>query len=217
MSLERLIVMSCASFLAVGCADTKPERSTTEQGLERSAPGLPGDDRAAANDYERRMKKESADPTPTGPTPAEIDWDDVAGTKRVAATALPESEHKKLAEVRVPMLAFDDDALLATGRVSHNVNWYVLAVEGPEGLNMNVRGTRNEWRAPNMKIPQAARDAAENYTLTRTHRVVTVSWRSFGASYSLDLECAKPDDARCAQDDYPLQVAESLAIIGGTQ
>lgn len=208
-------MMLCASVLVVGCAETKPEQSTTEQGLESHETPLPGDDRAAANDYERRMKKQGTDPVPTGPTAAEIDWDEVRGTKRVASTALPESERQKLPEIRVPMLAFDDDALLATGRVSHNVNWYVLAVDGPDKLNMNIRGTRNEWRAPNMKIPDAAKEAARNYTLTRTHRVVTVSWRSFGASYSLDLECGRPDDARCAEDEFPLQVAESLAIIGG--
>ena len=45
---------------------------------------------------------------------------------------------------------------------------------------------------------------------------MTVSWRAFNASYSLDIECAKPlADPRCTEDEFALQTVERLGVIGG--
>ena len=56
----------------------------------------------------------------------------------------------------------------------------------------------------------------DRFLVTRTHGVVSLSFVDFGVAYSVDVECARPeDDARCTNNDYVLTLAESLAVLGG--
>lgn len=205
-------------LVSMGCADARGDDTTMGQPLEAAAP-TPAPPRVAAsheaNEAERAAKRASADPTPIGPVALDVDWDEVTGFKRLEPTLLPASEQAKLTEVQLPVLAFDDAALLRTALLSHLGNWYVIAVEAA-GLHMNIRGTRNAYTVPGMEIPEAARKAADNYTLTRTDGIVTVSWRAFNVSYNVDVECSKPmDDPRCTEDEFALRTVEDLGVIGG--
>jgi hypothetical protein len=201
-----------AASLLFGCTEPASE-STIAQELTTVAE-RPADTRAA-NEYEREMKRAEAETSPAGPIAQTVDWAEAAGFKRVDAKMLRPDQAAKLQAIRLPVLVFDDLKLLGTGLVTHHENWYVVAVEA-DGLNMNIRGNRNAMTAPGMEIPEAARKAAESYTLTRTHGIVTVGWRSFNVSYSLDIECSQPTkDTRCTADEFALEMAEGLAVIGG--
>ncbi len=204
-----------ALIAVAGCAETRPDAATSRQPLTTVTPAV-SPATAAANAAERASKAAGIDRSPQGPVAQAVDWDEARGFKQLDRALLPVDQQPKLDDVTVPVLAFDDATLLASALLTHHHNWYVVAVEYPDGLNMNVRGTRNAWTAPNMEIPEAARLAAENYTLSRTHGVVTVSWRAFGASYSLNVDCTTPvGDVRCTEDEFALGVVEQLGVIGG--
>lgn len=213
---ERTVSVILVIAASVGCAEPPPDEATIQRELQ-VAPIAGDDDRAAANQLEREMKAQWAGSAPRGPVAEPVDWDEASRFKQLDPARLPTEQRKKLAEVKLPVLAFDDDALLATALLTHHHNWYVIAVKSDDGLHMNVLGNRNAWTVPAMEIPEAARAAAEDYTLSRTHGIVTVSWRSFGTSYSVDVECAKPmSDPRCTEDEFALAVVEQLGVIGGT-
>lgn len=203
-----------ALLLAAGCAEPRSEDVTTAAALE-AAPPRTDEDRRAANDYERKMKAASTDPVPSATYQEEVDWAEAQQFGRLDPAKLPVTEGAKLDAIRVPVLAFGDDARLGKALLTHNENWYALTATH-DGVTMTVHGTRNAVVVPGMEIPAAAREAADNYVLTRAHGVVTVTWRAFGLSYGLDVECQKPmEDPRCTQDEFALQVAEQLGVIGG--
>ena len=197
-----------------GCANDQPsdEARTTSQALDSVAerpelPAVPGQPNKAA--------VANSDPTPAGPLQGEVDWAEAKGYAHIAAKELPASERVKLDAIRLPVLSYGEAGLLRDTLLTHNQNWYVLSANH-DGLNVVLKGTRNEVITPGIELNDAALRAADNYTFTRTHTVVTVAWRAFGASYSLDLECARPmDDTRCSKDEFALNMIESLGVIGG--
>lgn len=206
--LSLLIALVCA-----GCSNARADEPHHKQPLNPAV--LHGDDRAAANEFERQGKL-AYNAERGEPVPEVVDWAEAAGFKQLDAKRLPAEQAAKLGEVKLPVLAFDDATLLSDALLTHHVNWYMLAVKRGDGLHMNIFGSRNARTIPGMEIPQAARDAAGDYTIYRTHQVVTMSWRAFGVSYSINVECAKPmDDVRCTEDHFVVAVAEQLGMIGG--
>lgn len=200
------------ALLVAGCTSARADDSPHVRGTDPAV--LHGADREAANEYERAGKL-AHNASIGEPVAEEVSWDEAAGFKQLDAARLPKEEAAKLAAITVPVLAFDDDALLPTALITHFNNWYMLAVKG-DGYSMNVFGSRNARTIPGMEIPQAARDAADDYTIYRTHQVVTMAWRAFGVSYVINVECAKPmTDTRCTGDDFVVGVAEQLGVIGG--
>ena len=207
-----ILLLACAA----GCAESGAE-TTRHAELEARDPVPDPIDRRVANEQERAVKRAHAAATGAeNPVAQDVNWDETRGFKALDPALLPVEQREKLAAITVPVLAFDDAQLLAGAFLSHHNNWYALASKTDDGLHLHLRGTRNAYVYPDMEVPQAARAAAKNYTLTRTHAIVTVSWRSFDVSYSLDVECAKPlEDVRCTQDQFALQVVEELGLIGG--
>lgn len=197
------------------------EQTTRSSGLEAASPDRPDDPtNDPTDDWERekQVKKANARKVPVGPMLEAVDWEEADGFKQLEPRRLPGSEQKKLADIRLPILVPDDDDLLASALVTHHGDWYAAAMNTGDGAEVYIRGTRKAYEVPGMEIPEAAREAAKNYTLTRTHQIVTVSWRSFGVSYNLDVECAQPTkDTRCTEDEFALGVVENLGVIGGAR
>jgi hypothetical protein len=199
---------------ALAVAACNADEETRTSALETS----PAENTRDDFEREKQIKKANARRVPVGPMVEAVDWDEASGFKRLEPALLPASEQKKLAEIRLPILVPDDDELLASALVTHRQDWYAAAMETGDGVDVYIRGTRKAYEVPGMEIPEAAREAAENYTLTRTHAIVTVSWRSFGVSYNLDVECARPTkDERCTEDEFALDIVENLGVIGGTE
>jgi hypothetical protein len=214
-----LAVSACNSEQTTRSAplETAPPEVSTPQ---VSTPEVPTGEPETRSDWEREIqaKKAHARKVPIGPTLETVDWEEASGFKRLAPSKLPASEREKLADIRLPVLVPDDDSLLASALVTHNGDWYAAAMETDDDVEVYIRGNRMAYEIPGMQIPEAARRAAENYTLTRTDGIVTVSWRSFGVSYSLELECPEPTrDPRCTEDAFALDVAEHLGVVGGAQ
>lgn len=211
---KTVTILLAAALLATGCADSGSTAPTTQKASLQSAAAPTASPQAApAPGYEREQKELVSDKQPVGPVAEKVDWAEVRGFAQVDAALLPASERAKLDDITVPVLVPDDGRLLATALITHHQNWYAAAMELP-GADIYVRGTRNAFEVPAMEIPAAAAAAKDNYLLTRIHQVVTVSWRSFNVSYSLDVECAKPmTDTRCTEDEFALELAERLGVV----
>ena len=208
MSNRRLTAICVALAAATACTtDTsEPAETRSVQAALRTAPTPT-----------QRPPIRTDDPVPVGPHDDKIDWSSTEGFKRVDWTPIAAEFREVLQDVTLPVLAFDDPALLAASQTSARSNWYVITAKTGDGVNLMLRGTRQARVVPGMQINDAALRAAENYTFTRTHTVITVSWRAFGASYSLDVECANPlTDKRCTEDAYALSLVEGLGVAGGT-
>ena len=206
MNRKYLIAMIATAL--VGCTETEPQ--TRPSALEGSAP--PTSVEQIPPEVEREAKKAEAARQPVGPTAQPVDWGEVRGTKTLDPSLLPDDQRVKLDDIAVPVLLPDDGRLLATALITHHHDWYAAAME-LKGVDIYIRGTRNAYHVASMDIPEAAAAAADNYILTRTHQIVTVSWRSFNVSYSLDVECAQPmKDTRCTEDQFALDLAERLAV-----
>jgi hypothetical protein len=84
------------------------------------------------------------------------------------------------------------------------------------GLTVSLHTARIAHRHPG--ITAAGRTVAMRGTsgfTTVNERIRTATWIEAGAAHALDLECADPTDARCADDALLLELVESLARAGG--
>lgn len=53
--------------------------------------------------------------------------------------------------------------------------------------------------------------------VTQNEAIWTASWNEFGVAYSVDVECASAEDARCKDDAYLRALVEALAYVGGKE
>jgi ribose 1,5-bisphosphokinase PhnN len=51
--------------------------------------------------------------------------------------------------------------------------------------------------------------------VTENEGIWSASWMEHGVAYTLELECARHDDARCAGDRHLVALAEGLSYVGG--
>ncbi len=50
--------------------------------------------------------------------------------------------------------------------------------------------------------------------ITQNEGIWSASWQEHGAAYTLELECDEPTEARCANDELLLAIADELAVAG---
>lgn len=154
-------------------------------------------------------KKLAAQKQPVGPVPQPVDWEAARRTPALQL-ALPERERPKLGEIEVPVLLPDDPKLLSSLLITHHHDWYAAAMED-NGVDVYVRGNRKAFVVPALQGIEVP-----DYSVTRVHEILTVSWRAYGVAYTLDVECFAPlEDPRCTNDDYALSLAKSLKLAGG--
>lgn len=220
--MKRLLVIGCAIALTA-CTTDNEESSPYDvapDGLEQAASTVkpvtvpaPAKNSAEANEAEREAKRQwNAAPNSRV---EEIDWPAANGYPRIDLATLPESERSKISEIPLPVMLPDDPEILETAIITRGDNWYAASLKG-DGVSLHVRGTRVSFDFEEDVWSKAEKSIGDNYTLTRTHQIVTVAFGSFGAAYTVDVECSKPmDDIRCTDDAYALDLANDLAVAGG--
>lgn len=78
-----------------------------------------------------------------------------------------------------------------------------------------MHGTRGSYpNTFNLTDEQLAQ--IQNFTIYRTHEIVTLTFKMYGAAYRIDVECAAPD-IRCKEDTFVTELAENLVFAGGNQ
>lgn len=84
------------------------------------------------------------------------------------------------------------------------------------GATIAIQGTRAARRYDD--VPPIAGDRhlrGQRGFVSLNESIRTTSWLENGVAYSVDIECADPTDARCAEETFALDVVEHLAFAGG--
>lgn len=143
-----------------------------------------------------------------------VDWGAASRHPRVeasGASALADS----LSDAPVPALVPDVPALLSGAVVTSGEHWYAVSMQDAEH-SVYIQGARTSLVLDQVQLsPQGDEVAQAPFTLSRTHRIVTVSFERFGVGYGIDIECARPqEDARCNSESYARDLMGRLGVVG---
>ena len=191
--------------LAVGSSEAAPDAATQQHALVAQS----SDQVGLANQLERKAKAEW-----TGEVaPAAIQWSEANGHAS-APDALNSTQRDAIASTTLPVLLPSDPLMLSSAAFTTGDLWYSAAMR-TTGAHTFIMGSRGEFPV-DLGLTEAQKQQLSNFTVYRTHQIVTLSFRMYGAAYRIDVECDKPmDDPRCTQDDYVLELAEGLVMVGG--
>jgi hypothetical protein len=179
--------------LAVGCEQAPP------------TPGIPAEEPAPG-----------AAPVQVAPAEiSEIIWPPVERVDRKALEALPDEAQAAVRASHVPVLVPPRPALLAAPTIVAREHWTSFSARTPE-ITVFVMATRIARRyahIPPTRGPRSVRGLPA--FVTQNEGIWSATWMENGVSYTLDLECASPEDAACATDALLLEIAGELAYVGG--
>lgn len=198
-------------LLAIGCTETAPdtvERQDPLTAAEFPVPSAPSTE--LATQAERKAKAEW-----TGEVaPQTIDWAEANRHPRVKDGLIPAGQTPHLNAASLPVLLPQDDQLLASVALSTGDLWYGADMNA-DGIHVFVHGSRGAFPI-DLKLSAEQRENIQNFTIYRSHEIVTLTFQMYGAAYRIDVECDKPtNDARCNQDAFVTQMAETLVLAGG--
>ncbi len=120
----------------------------------------------------------------------------------------------RLAQSPVPVLA-PKDLVLGTPTLVVESEYYALTGR-VAGATIALQGTRAAHRHQGVEPASGNRDVRGTKGFVSVNEGIrTVSWIENGAAYSVDVECADLRDARCASDQFVLEVVDQLTFVGG--
>lgn len=131
------------------------------------------------------------------------------------ANRLPEPYRSQVDQAPVAVL-LPRTLNLDNARLVTKTTYSALSVPG-DGYHVALHSARVAHDFP---LPAGAAGAAKpmrgttGYT-TANEGIRTASWIEGDVAHALDLECADPTDARCADDTLLLSLVESLELAGG--
>lgn len=141
----------------------------------------------------------------------EIDWSEAAAERRLPTGDVPGGLAEGLQASPVPVLLPKHEGFLNNAFPVVGQHWYSVAAD-IEGAHLTLEGNRVARKLDGPVVSEAGkRQVDEGFTLSRTHGIVTLNFRAFGAAYSLDVECQAPkEDPRCTQDGFIIGLVESM-------
>jgi hypothetical protein len=84
------------------------------------------------------------------------------------------------------------------------------------GIAVFVQGSRVVHRHPGIAPVEGNRTLRGRPAwITQNEAIWSATWEENGVTYVVELECSRPSDPRCANDQQLVEVAESLAFVGG--
>jgi len=129
---------------------------------------------------------------------------------------MPAEAQGKVNTAPVPVLAPNESALLKGAQITTGNGYYSLSSRG-EGITVVIQGSPLQPNTPTVATAPAATKAAgpRRVFTTVNEGIRTASWIEGRVAYSIDVECSRPSDARCAGEDYVLALVGKLAMVGG--
>ena len=110
------------------------------------------------------------------------------------------------------MLAPARPEWLLNAQIVHNQHWYTISSR-QEQITFYIKGSTLGFRTE-LTVPHPRKEDIE---ISRSHGIVTASFRRFDASYHLDVECTAPErDPRCADDKTVRALVHDLVVYGGS-
>ncbi len=136
--------------------------------------------------------------------------DPLTAIARRAEEALSPESRAAVAVAPWPVLLFSDPSAAAASAVTAGPAWYAISARaGERTLSLHVVGEARSASAPVGHV-ERVRGGAPAMVLYN-EGVRSVTWSERGATYALEVECARPfDDEACTQATYVLGLAESL-------
>jgi hypothetical protein len=196
-------------LLATACSETSPDTAEREQSLTQAqTPAMIST--ALENTAEKKAKAEW-----TGEVaPQVIDWTEARKHLPVKTGLVPAAQADVIASSTLPVLLPGDATLVRSVFMTTGDLWYGADMNA-EGVHVYIHGTRGSYpNTFNLTDEQLAQ--IQNFTIYRTHEIVTLTFKMYGAAYRIDVECASPD-ARCKDDAFVTDLAENLVFAGGDQ
>ena len=132
----------------------------------------------------------------------------------------PEVAQELVSKSAVPVLLLPNPREFETRRlVVKNLYYAAFFSDGKQSIS--VHGSRLAYKYPRQRyLPSKAERSqirsGEGF-VSESEGIWTASWKEFGASYFLSVECAEEKDDRCGSGKYVSQVANSLVYVGGGQ
>jgi hypothetical protein len=115
----------------------------------------------------------------------------------------------------VPVLVVARPALLAASTVMSKAAWYALSTRDV-GITVSLSASNVAHRYPRTPLVRGPRKVrGQDAFVTQNEGIWSAAWVESGAAYSLELECATPSDARCADPSYLMGLADDLRYVGG--
>ena len=194
------------ALFAIGCHETVSSPVETQEGtLEAESPSV-----VDSLDVERTEKLKWSEPHQI----AQIDWTEVNKHQSVNPGLLPATQSEKIEGLGVPVLLPSNPELISRAEIVTGATWYAASMNH-DGMNVVIHGSKQSENL-DMNVSEEARELMRNFTVYRTHEIVTLTFNMYGVAYSLDIECAAPTtDDRCNKDETVMTMAENLVLAGG--
>lgn len=145
----------------------------------------------------------------------DVEWPSNTSIDQRALAAVPAEARAQLASAPVPVLLPSYPELTSRGVMVVQEHWYSFSARHDD-LTVFVSATKLAHHYPAI-APITGRDTVRGIQgfVTRNEGIWSATWIEHGVSYTLEIECANPAEARCATDALLLQTAGDLAYVGG--
>lgn len=144
---------------------------------------------------------------------AKPDWS--GAPDRTALEALSKDARDEVVKSPVPVLLPTDSELAPRAIVTVGPVYYAVS-SSENGITLTLHGTRLAYQYAD--IPPAKGDRqlrGASGWVTKESGIWSASWHERGVAYSLDLECADPNDGRCTDDRLLVDHVTRLVYAGG--
>jgi len=144
-----------------------------------------------------------------------VAWPPHSAIDLSARAALDDQARQAVDQAPVPVMVPAGREWLARARVIARQHWVAVS-SANDGVTISIQGNRLAHRYP--QIPPARGNRQIRGWpgfITQQDHIWSLSWLEHGVAYTLDLECASPEDARCADERHALELAAGLAYVGG--
>lgn len=131
-----------------------------------------------------------------------------------AARALLRQGSRTIAD-RAPVPVLVPRALAAKATVMSEASWAAVHI-GHDGLTITIQASNLAFfhdEVPPLQANKTVRGAPA--WVTENESIWSASWHEHGVAFTMEVECARPDEPRCADDTTLIALANDLVAVGG--
>ncbi len=209
---RKLMVILWVGLLAAACNESSnvQEVNNVETAQELK---VGGGDQEFGHDFDPEV---DVDEELVRPEIQVMRWDEADAHRQIARERLSAEQLVAVDSASVPAVLPDKDAYIAGAMTMFGDVWFAASI-GFDEHDVAITGTRMFYFVPGVSDMQKEQiEGANDHILTRESGIVNLSFQWFGASYFVEVACARPfEDVRCTEDAYIMDLAESLAVVAG--